>query len=242
MVPITHFSFQNEQWHDYIQPECPIYVHRTRQCTHLRSGMPFLQLRMVNRGEHTVKTVSFRVDGLDGSGKVCYTLRGLVMGDCNAPPQSVFGEGRLFALQQTAQQIRIRVEQVIFADGMSWRRRGGQEPMEIGKSNWKRCSCAMPNAPGIEQCILCGKQFPLPAQESTEEETVPLTGKESKPVPVVYRERPAPIVREKVFVDEQQNEEEEEQVPLWLVVLLGILGAFALAALLYFGLNLFGNG
>lgn len=241
MVPITHFSFQNEQQHDYIQPECPIYVHCIRQCTHLRSGMPFLQLRMVNRGEHTVKTVSFRVEGLDESGKLCYTLRGLVMGDCNAPAQSVFGEGRLFALQQTAQKIRICVEQVIFADGMSWRRRGGQELLEIGKSGWERCSCSMPNAPGIEQCILCGKQLPLPVQENGGEETLPLSGEESKPVPVVYRERPAPIVRERVFVDEQQDEEEEERVPVWLVVLLGILGALALAAVLYFGINLFGN-
>lgn len=240
MVPTTRFSFQKEQKHDYIQPECPVYVHCIRQCTDLRSGMHFFQMRMINRGEHTVKTVVFCVEGLDENGRLCCTMRGLVMGDCKAAPRKVFGEGRMFALKQTAYQIRVRVEQVIFADGMSWRRQNGQKLLEIGKSNWKRCTCAMPNAPDNEQCILCGKKFPLPSERESEEMSASLPENDFK-LPL-YTERPAPIIRENYFVESQQEESSDERVPVWLVVLVSILGALALVVLLYFGVTLFGNG
>lgn len=243
MVPTTRFSYEKEQRHDYIQPECPVYVHCTRQCTDLPSGMRFLQLRMVNRGEHTVKTVMFCIEGVDDGGEVCYTLRGLVMGGCNAPPQSVFGEGRLFVLRQTAQHIRIRIEQVVFVDGMSWRRQSGQKLLQIEKSDWKRCPCSMPNAPENEQCVLCGKRFDPPEQRHGEESPA-MHGEQVVPPQPICRERPKPIVRENNFVADKPNDEEDEgeRVPVWLVVLLAILGAFALTALLYFGINLFGSG
>ena len=98
MIPAARFAPLGTQEQEILQPECPVYVHCTRRSVERESGTPFLQVRMVNRADRPVGTVYLRIEGLDASGQVRYTLRELALTGLHAAPRAVFGEERMLVL------------------------------------------------------------------------------------------------------------------------------------------------
>lgn len=244
MIPTDRFSLSEAQRHKWMQPECPVLVYSYRCCKEKRSGAVFAQLRMVNRTERTIRSVSLRVEGLDRFDETVYTLRELLLPACGAGPHTIFGEERLLLLDREAVYgLRVTVQRVLFEDGMLWRRLPEQALCPAADAAWPCCSCGMPNPPDAEVCALCGRELPraaspvesaadaqpddqsLPARTADDEAGAePRFGAPSvpsmteRPAPIV-RERPERIVRDGFPSFDVSEEEEPDASPRWLVVL-----------------------
>lgn len=234
MIPAARFAPLGTQEQEILQPECPVYVHCTRRSVERESGTPFLQVRMVNRADRPVGTVYLRIEGLDASGQVRYTLRELALTGLHAAPRAVFGEERMLVLPaQEAVSVRVLVERVVFADGAIWRRLPEQRLTTLAESGWRRCVCSMPNPPQSASCLLCGRPL-VPPQRELPRETPQEAPQELLPVwqPEPVRERPAPIVRDftPAYPQKLYEEAEERAAPRVLVVLLCIFGGAAVLA------------
>lgn len=234
MIPAARFAPLGTQEQEILQPECPVYVHCTRRSVERESGTPFLQVRMVNRADRPVGTVYLRIEGLDASGQVRYTLRELALTGLHAAPRAVFGEERMLVLPaQEAVSVRVLVERVVFADGTLWRRLPEHRLTTLAESGWRRCVCSMPNPPQSASCLLCGRPL-APPQRELPQETPQEAPQELLPVwqPEPVWERPAPIVRDftPAYPQELYEEAEERAAPRVLVVLLCIFGGAAVLA------------
>ena len=185
MIPAARFAPLGTQEQEILQPECPVYVHCTRRSIERESGTPFLQVRMVNRADRPVGTVYLRIEGLDASGQVRYTLRELALTGLHAAPRAVFGEERMLVLPaQEAVSVRVLVERVVFADGTLWRRAPEHRLTTLAESGWRRCVCSMPNPPQSASCLLCGRPLVPPQRElprETPQETPEHTSPEAAP-------------------------------------------------------------
>lgn len=226
MVTADRFSLRKMQKQTVLQPECPVYIHCSRLCTEKGSGSNFLQVRMVNRSDRLISSVFLGIAGLNADGDVLFTIREMVLSDCNAMPHAVFGEKRLLALgHRTAAELQITVERVIFADGMIWRKLPGQQLTSTEEAGWLPCRCGMKNPPGSPVCALCGSSLltaETPKRESPRIRPMP-------PVNIpVNEDRPAPIVRH--FVPEQPEMAEEERGSKGLYILLLVLSLIAVLA------------
>ena len=239
MLQTDRFALQGIQRHPFLQPDCPVYVHCTRQSEERTSGARFLQLRMVNCGQSSVETVIFDVEGRNSLGETSFVQRGLVMTGCHAEPGKIFGEGRVFALnRQFVRGFCITVRQVIFADGMSWKMLPTHKLTTAAEAGWTVCQCGMPNPPQSSNCKFCKTKLMEDVAETKEEavETaLPIPQMEVRPTPAVRREAPLPVQQELWQDWEDEEEEEDEGVPIWLSVLLCVFGTLALLALLAFG-------
>lgn len=240
MVSTDRFIAHELQRHGYLQPECPAYVHCTRQSEEPRSGARFLQLRLVNRGEDTIETVVFDLEGLDACGEVCYIRQGLVMAKCLARPGEIFGEERLFTLERRkAAAFRITVERVVFSGGMIWRRLPHHRLTTIQEAGWKLCDCGMPNPEESKSCLLCGKELALREDEETPETEalfpqIRISATPERPAPILRRELPHREMPFQTEEGDEDEEDEEEGVPGWLAVLLCVFGSLAILAVLAF--------
>ena len=230
MIPAARFAPLGTQEQEILQPECPVYVHCTRRSVERESGTPFLQVRMVNRADRPVGTVYLRIEGLDASGQVRYTLRELALTGLHAAPRAVFGEERMLVLPaQEAASVRVLVERVVFEGGTLWRRLPEHRLTTLAESGWRRCACSMPNPPESARCLLCGRPLAPPQRELPPEapqEVFPVW--EPEPAPM----RPAPIVRDftPTYPEELYEAAEERSAPRVLVVLLCIFGGAAVLA------------
>ena len=125
-------------------------------------------------------------------------------------------------------------------------------------AHWRRCACGMVNPPEAAMCALCGSALSdeaapqMPSYLPAEAETPAWTEDEASdreqgsalmpdPLPEPYAPAPqlydvsAPAVWEYYPMPMSYAEEEEEpEAPLWLVIVLSIMGALALAAVICF--------
>ena len=230
MAAADRFSLHEVQKQTILQPECPVYIHCSRICTDKMTGSNFLQIRMVNRSDRLICSIFLGIEGLDRSGAVLFSIREMVMSDCNALPHAVFGENRLLALgRKPVSKVRITTERVVFSDGMLWRKLPGQQLTSAEKAGWTACRCGMQNPPDSPVCALCGR--PLLISGGQEEDSWILP----PPPPIQEREepRPGPIVRH--FIPQQPViEEEHRSVGLYILLLvLTLLIIFAAGGFLY---------
>lgn len=252
MVSANRFVPCETQRHTELQPECPVLVYCSKRCVEARSGMVFVRVRLVNRTDREIGTVCLQIEGRRADGSMAFSIGGLVLADCGARPHSIFGEDRMLALGRVeVDLLRIRVGDVVFTDGTAWHDIPERPMTTAETARWRRCTCGMVNPPEAVQCALCGSVLSdeaapqTPAEPETPlqteadppamEQTVvpdPLPAPEV-PAPQPYPV-PAPVVREYYPVPMPYAEEEEPEAPLWLVILLSILGALALAAVICF--------
>ena len=252
MVSANRFMPCETQQHKELQPECPVLVYCSKRCVEARSGTVFVRVRLVNRTDREIGTVCLQIEGRRADGSTAFSIGGLVLADCGARPHSIFGEDRMLALGRVdADLLRIRVGDVVFTDGTAWHDIPERPMTTAEAAHWRRCTCGMVNPPEAALCALCGSVLADEAapQMPTEPE-VPLRAEAeitaaeqaAAPDPLSAPEAPAPqpypvsapVVREYYPVPMPYAEEEEPEAPLWLVILLSILGALALAAVICF--------
>lgn len=235
VVSANRFLAEEIQLHTLLQPESPVLVYCSRRLTEEETGAVFAQVRMVNRTDRTVATVMLQIEGLHTDGTVLYTMRDVILADCGAAPHCLFGEERMLVVQrEPVASLRITVERVGFSDGTSWRKLPEQKLLTAKEAGWRACACGMPNPAENTVCDLCGEALPEPVEEAV---VTPLpTTNELKPEDVrIPDEYPTTqVIREYYPVTVYETEEEEPEAPKWLVVLLSILGSFALAAAIGF--------
>lgn len=256
MVSANRFLPCETQRHTELQPDCPVLVYCSKRCVEARSGTVFVRVRLVNRTDREIGTVGLQIEGRRADGSTAFSIGGLVLAGCGARPHSIFGEDRMLALGRAeADLLRIRVGDVIFTDGTAWHDIPERPMTTAEAARWRRCACGMVNPPEATLCALCGSglsnegslqatadlptepEAPLQAEAETsaaEQAVMP----DPLPVPEVSAPQPypvpAPVVREYYPVPMPYGEEEEPEAPLWLVILLSILGALALAAVICF--------
>lgn len=257
MVSANRFMPCQTQRHTELQPDCPVLVYCSKRWVEARSGTVFARVRLVNRTDRKIGTVCLQIEGRRADGSTAYSIGGLVIADCGARPHSIFGEERMLALGRAqADLLRIRIEHVIFTDGTAWHD-VPERPMTTAEAaHWRRCACGMVNPAEAAMCALCGSalsdeaipQTPsyLPAETPvwTEDEASDRERGSAlmpDPLPDLYAPAPqsydvsVPVVREYYPVPMSYAEEEEEpEAPLWLVIVLSIMGALALAAVICF--------
>lgn len=196
MVPTDRYIMHPMERQEFLQPECPVYIHCSRRCTDRHSGMNFVRVRMVNCSDRMVCSVFLRIEGIGKAGQSCYVRNEVVLPDCNAMPRAVFGEDWLISLSaKEVERLLITVERVVFSDGMMWRRLPKQELLSVDA--WNKCVCGMRNPQNSLNCILCGRRF-VPRAAEDVYQTLPTPTVLPEPVPSVEFERPAPIVRTKL--------------------------------------------
>ncbi|MBQ2444830.1 MAG: hypothetical protein II272_00155 [Oscillospiraceae bacterium] len=142
-----------------IQPDSPVYIYAYTLAVQQQTGASFVQLRLVNRSERTVHSVFLSVTGFDDRGQHRYEVKFLPLPGCNAEPHSDFGEDHvLFLPEANVRSLEILVEDVLFDDGMIWRRQDSHELLTPEQAGWKSCSCGMMNPEEAETCAFCGKR------------------------------------------------------------------------------------
>lgn len=230
-----------------LQPECPVYIHCTRRSVDKRTGAAFLQLRMVNRSDWRIDAVFLRIEGLDRHGKQCFVMPEVIVPQCNARPNTIFGEERLLAIDRApAARLLVTVERVSFMNGLLWRKGDGQKPVK--SSSWKICTCAMPNPPNAAKCRLCGRSFVAAQPEVVFEETPVQVAPAQEESPQVQKSfvppdfdpyefmRPRPIVRSQEEIDalEQERPKKTSKSLIILFIILSILAAASITFLAYY--------
>ncbi len=141
-----------------IQPDCPVFVHSYGLAVQKGSGAAFVQARLVNRCDSPVLSVFLHISGRDISGHSLYELRFVPLVNCDGKPHKDFGEEQvLFLPVGNVYSLDIEVEDVLFADGMIWRRQSGQAFLTAEEAGWITCSCGMKNPAEAEACAYCRK-------------------------------------------------------------------------------------
>ena len=173
MSELKKFVYYPMEKPKLIQPDSPVYVHAYTLAVQPETGASFVQLRMVNRSEHGIHSVFLHVSGLDSLGNTQYEVSFLPVAACHAPAHSDFGEDHLLFLPaKEARYLEICVEDVLFEDGMIWRKQAKDRLMTAEQAGWTECSCGMKNPAHAELCAFCGVQLPTqePVAEQKEEE------------------------------------------------------------------------
>lgn len=233
VVSANRFLSGEIQRNELLQLECPVLVYCSRRCTEQDTGAVFAQVRMVNRTDCAIATVILQIEGLLTDGSAVYTLRDLILAQCNAAPHSLFGEERMLVLQREAvDTLRITVERVVFADGTAWRKLPEQQLMTAGEAGWRSCTCGMLNPAENTVCDLCGAV--LPEIEDAPAELIPQRKNLTPEDITVPEDYPAAQVIREYYPLTVYETEEEPEAPKWLVILLSILGSLALAAAIGF--------
>lgn len=261
MVSVNRFLPCRTQRHTELQTDCPVLVYCSKRCVEERSGTVFARVRLVNRTDREIGTVCLQIEGRRADGSTAFSIGGLVLADCGARPHSIFGEDRMLALGRIeADLLRVRVRDVIFTDGTVWHDLPERPMTTAVEAHWHRCTCGMVNPPEADLCALCGSALsedfvPRMSAEPVPEPEIPTQPVDGMPEPASASEPPAPVPEASAPVSEAAEprpcpaapqvvreyypvpmpyEEEEPEAPLWLVILLSVLGALALAAVICF--------
>ncbi len=231
-----------------IQPECPVYLYSYGLAVQRSTGAAFVQLRLVNRWESRVHSVFLHITGKDMAGEELYELRYVPLVDCGGEAHKDFGEEQaLFLPEGQVETLDVEIEDVLFEDGMIWRRQMGQQLLTAEEAGWVTCSCGMKNPKEAGTCCYCRKALTsVPAETSAESQVivfpgmeVPVRVEEAAPVPEeeapqCVEEPPAPVVPVVWDAPEIPEAEEQEQgtpaaeepAPQELTDLLSPLGAW----------------
>lgn len=144
----------------HIQPDCPVYIYAYGLAVQKGSGAAFVQVRLVNRSERSVHSVFLHIRGLDYLGKTLYELRFVPLTDCAGEPHKAFGEEQvLFLPQGTVYSLEIEIQDVLFEDGLIWRKQSRHRLLTPEQAGWKSCSCGMKNPPEADSCSYCRKRL-----------------------------------------------------------------------------------
>ena len=143
-----------------IQPDCPVFVQCYGLAVQKSSGAAFVQVRLVNRCDSPVNSVFLHILGRNACGQQVFELRYVPLVDCDGQPHKDFGEEQvLFLPQSDVYSLDIEVEDVLFEDGMIWRRMCGQALLTAEEAGWLTCSCGMKNPAEAESCAYCRKSL-----------------------------------------------------------------------------------
>ncbi len=183
---------------EQIQPDCPVYVYGYGLAVQRSSGAAFVQVRLVNRSEEPVNSVFLRISGKTASGEVLYELGYVPLVHCRGGAHRDFGEEQvLFLPQGDVHSLDVRVEDVLFEDGMIWRRQSGHRLLSAEEAGWILCSCGMKNPGEAEYCAYCRRPISGGRQESGE-----------TPIDFFY-----PGVKTLTLPPEPPVDEEQEELP-----------------------------
>ncbi|MBP3411720.1 MAG: hypothetical protein J6K89_00500 [Oscillospiraceae bacterium] len=160
MSRLGKFVYYPMQKPSRIQPECPVYIYAYSLAVQSYSGAAFVQLRLVNRSERVVHSVFLQVSGIDAQGDCLYELHYLPIAGCNAEPHEDFGEDHLLFLPEGhVRSLEVHVEDVLFEDGLIWRKQNRHQLLTPEQAGWKSCTCGMKNPGEAESCAFCRRQL-----------------------------------------------------------------------------------
>ncbi len=160
MSRLGKFVYYPMQKPSRIQPECPVYIYAYSLAVQSYSGAAFVQLRLVNRSERVVHSVFLQVSGINAQGDCLYELHYLPIAGCNAEPHEDFGEDHLLFLPEGhVRSLEVHVEDVLFEDGLIWRKQNRHQLLTPEQAGWKSCTCGMKNPGEAESCAFCRRQL-----------------------------------------------------------------------------------
>ena len=192
-----------------IQPDSPVYIHAYTLAVQQQTGASFVQIRLVNRSDRVVHSVFLHVVGLDPVGRTAYEIGFLPLPGCHAQPHCDFGEEHvLFLPENSVRHLEIWVEDVLFDDGMIWRKQAKDQLLTPEQAGWTDCDCGMKNPVEADRCAFCGKILRSPAQ-SPVEESVPFFATAIKPITTIEPVKTAAAVAEEPLPVVEEPEEEE---------------------------------
>ncbi len=223
MFASDRFALQPMQKYSQISSGVPVLICCSRQCTEVRSGVPFLQLRMRNLTDRLICSVFLTIEGFALSGKRVFRMREVIVPDCNAKSGELFGEARMIAIEAITADTRITVERVVFDDGMIWCKATAYRPMvfEPVREEPEPIVGSAPSAriPQQPTELLEGDRT-LPSKEQMR-----LGRGTTEPLALKSEQRPAPIVRESLpMLPVMQNKQTKvNALPAWILVAGGIV-------------------
>ena len=235
MSDFRKFVYSPMQKPAAIQPQCPVYIHGYVLARQKYGEAAFVQIRMVNRGDRSVRSVFLRIEGKDPFGNSLYDLQYVPVLDCGGDSGRIFGEEQpLFLPQGDVSTLDISVLDILFEDGMIWRKQSGHALMTAEEAGWVTCSCGMKNPAG-HPCAYCGMEVeqtatlpveePAVSQEEPTEEMPAVMQESSVEEPAIMQESPVeepaaeiPVIEESVAVISEDESESEvtttsEQLP-----------------------------
>ncbi len=184
-----------------IQPDSPVYIHAYTLAVQQQTGASFVQIRMVNRSDRVVHSVFLHVVGLDPTGRHSYEISFLPLPGCHAQPHCDFGEDHvLFLPESSIRHLEIWVEDVLFDDGMIWRKQAKDQLLTPEQAGWTDCDCGMKNPQEADCCAFCGKILRAPEQKSVEEAPVPFFTTAIKPITSIEQPKAIPAEPEEAPV------------------------------------------
>ncbi len=151
-----------------IQPDSPVHIHAYSLTSDTQTGASYVQVRMVNRSDSEIESIFLRIRALDLLGQECYDLHCMPVAGVHAKAHSEFGDDRILLLpERRVATLEIEVEDILFHDGMIWRKQASHKLMPLSEAGWNRCSCGMYNPAEAICCALCGRSF-VTEPETTE--------------------------------------------------------------------------
>lgn len=194
-----------------IQPDCPVYIYAYSLAVEKDAGTAFAQVRLVNRSDKCVHSVFLQIEGLDRSGNSLYELKYIPIVECMGQPHETCGEEQpLFLPQGEVYSLNIQVLDVLFTDGMIWRRQNNHQMLTAEEAGWLTCTCGMKNPGEAGICAFCGKS--LKTAESAHPLPPVAVNKEPEKVTEKEPERELEIPPEKE--SEEVDEDTAEVAPL----------------------------
>lgn len=153
-----------------IQPDCPVYIYAYSLAIQKDGDAAFVQVRLVNRSDRCVHSVFLRIEGKDRYGNRLYELDYVPLVECAGKPHKAFGEEQpLFLPEGEVYSLNIQVLDVLFTDGMIWRKQNDHQILTPEQAGWETCTCGMKNPREAKSCAFCGASF-LATEESLEVE------------------------------------------------------------------------
>ena len=206
MADLRKFIYSPLKKINMIQPECPVYVYGYGLAVQKYGNAAFAQVRLVNRTEKTVHSVFLQIEGKDQEGKSLYVLEYVPLVECMGKAYKDFGEEQpLFLPQGTVDSLEIHVLDVLFDDGMIWRKQSGQKLLTPEEAGWIPCTCGMKNPSETRCCVFCGKKILV--TEETEILPVPTD-------PEIPQEIIEEIIEETLAEEPVSEEIPAEEIPI----------------------------
>lgn len=199
-----------------IQPDCPVHIHAYSLAVHQDQSTAFTQIRLVNRSQRTVHSVFLQIEGKDPSGRSLYELRYVPVVGCYGQPHRDFGEEQpLFLPGGDVRSLELQVLDVLFQDGMIWRKQTVHQLLTAEEAGWETCSCGMKNPSEAGCCAYCGRELsavPSPTEPTEQEPFLYAEVKTLTPPEKVEKADPFTEIREEIPFAEGHRTEEEPPV------------------------------
>ncbi len=197
-----------------IQPECPVHIYCYGLAKQKCGDAAFVQIRLVNRTERKVHSVFLQISGRDSLGNVLYELQYVPLVDCKGDAYKDFGEEQpLFLPQGDVHTLDMQVLDVLFEDGMIWRKQNSHRLMTAAEAGWVTCTCGMKNPSESKCCVFCGKSM---GSEAEGEKNVYFPVEQAPIAEVIepVAEVIEPVAEEREFAVKETEPPIEEEEPV----------------------------